>query len=92
MGARRDVTLSPASPEWHKGAHAKQAKRRRLNGMSGSVEFTTWVALAGAAILAGLCWIFTSSLFVLLPAALVGAALGYWAEGVCRRWLSRRVT
>jgi hypothetical protein len=57
--------------------------------MGGSSEFTTWVALAGAAIFAGLCAIFSSTLWVLIPAALVGAGLGYWAQQVGRRWLER---
>jgi hypothetical protein len=58
--------------------------------MSGSGEFTTWVALAFAAAGAGLCWIFSSSLFVLIPAALAGAYLGYRAERAGRRYLGRR--
>lgn len=58
--------------------------------MSGSGEFTTWVALAFAAVAAGLCWLFSSSFFVLIPAALAGAGLGYWAERAGRRWLGRR--
>jgi hypothetical protein len=58
--------------------------------MSGSGEFTTWVVLAFAAIVAGLCWLFSSSPLILIPAALAGACLGYWAERAGRRWLSRR--
>ncbi len=58
--------------------------------MSGSGEFTTWVALAAAAVAAGLCWLFSSSPWILIPAALAGAALGYWAERAGRRWLGRR--
>ena len=37
----------------------------------GSSEFTTWVALAGAAIVAGLTAIYSPSLWVLIPAALM---------------------
>ena len=62
--------------------------------MTGSSEFTTWVALAGAAILAGLCAIYSSSLWVLVAAALIGAALGYKGEqigrGYVERYLSQR--
>ena len=57
--------------------------------MTGSSEFTTWVALAGAAIVAGLCAIYSSSLWVLIPAALIGAYLGYKGEQVGRRYLQR---
>jgi hypothetical protein len=55
--------------------------------MTGSSEFTTWVALAGAAILAGLSAIFSSSPWVLIAAALAGAYLGYKGEQVGRRYL-----
>jgi hypothetical protein len=57
--------------------------------MTGSSEFTTWVALAGAAIAAGLCAIYSSSLWILIPAGLVGAYLGYKSEQIGRRWLER---
>jgi uncharacterized membrane protein YfcA len=57
--------------------------------MTGSSEFTTWLALAGAAIIAGLCAIYSSSLWVLIPAALIGAYLGYKGEQVGRRYLQR---
>jgi hypothetical protein len=57
--------------------------------MTGSSEFSTWVALAGAAILAGLCAIYSSSLWVLIPAALIGAYLGYKAERVGRNYVER---
>lgn len=57
--------------------------------MTGSSEFTTWVALAGAAILAGLCAICWSSPWVLIAAALAGAYLGYQGERTGRRWLER---
>ena len=59
--------------------------------MTGSSEFTTWVALAGAAILAGLCAIYTSSPWVLIPAALVGAYLGYKGEQIGRRYIEQRL-
>lgn len=57
--------------------------------MADSAEFSTWAALAGAAILAGLCAIYSSSLWVLIPAALVGAYLGYKAERVGRNYVER---
>lgn len=57
--------------------------------MSGSVEFTTWTVLAFAACAMGICWIFSTSLWVLIPAALVGGCLGYLAERAARRYLER---
>jgi hypothetical protein len=57
--------------------------------MTGSSEFTTWVALAGAAIAAGLTAIYSSSPWVLIPAALIGAYLGYKGEQVGRRTLQQ---
>jgi hypothetical protein len=57
--------------------------------MTGSSEFSTWVALAGAAILAGLCAIYSSSPWVLIPAALLGAYLGYRGERLCRFYIER---
>jgi hypothetical protein len=57
--------------------------------MTGSSEFTTWVALAGAAIGAGICAVYSSSPWALIPAALVGAYLGYKGERAGRRWLER---
>ena len=57
--------------------------------MTGSSEFTTWVALAGAAILAGLCAIYSSSPWVLIAAALIGALLGWKGEQLGRRSLER---
>ena len=57
--------------------------------MMGSSEFTTWVALAGAAILAGLCALYSSSPWVLIAAALIGAYLGYKGEQVGRRYLEQ---
>lgn len=59
--------------------------------MTGSAEFTTWVALAFAASLAGLCWIVSSSPVALVLAALIGAGLGVVAERAGRRWLGRRL-
>jgi hypothetical protein len=58
-------------------------------GISGSAEFSTWAALAGAAILAGLCAIYSSSLWALIPAALIGAWLGYKGERVGRSYVAR---
>ncbi len=57
--------------------------------MGGSSEFTTWVALAGAAIVAGLCAIYSSSPWVLIPAAAVGAYLGYKGERLGRYYVER---
>jgi hypothetical protein len=59
--------------------------------LNGSSEFTTWVALAGAAIVAGLCAIYSSSLFLLVPAALIGAYLGYKGEQLGRAYVERRL-
>ncbi len=59
--------------------------------MMGSSEFTTWVALAGAAIVAGLTAIYSSSLWALVPAALIGAYLGYKGEQAGRRYLEQRL-
>jgi hypothetical protein len=63
-------------------------RRRELNGSS---EFTTWVALAGAAILAGLTAIFSSSPFLLIAAALIGAYLGWKGEQFGRAYVERRM-
>ena len=57
--------------------------------VAGSAEFSTWAALAGAAILAGLCAIWSSSPWILIPAALIGAFLGYKAERLGRNYLER---
>ena len=57
--------------------------------MTGSAEFSTWAALAGAAILAGLCAIYSSSLWALIPAALIGAWLGYKGERLGRFYVER---
>ena len=58
--------------------------------MTNSYEFTTWVALAGAAIGAGL-WrdLFVFLLRILVAGALVGACLGYQGERIGRRYLER---
>jgi hypothetical protein len=58
-------------------------------GAAGSAEFSTWAALAGAAILAGLCAIWSSSPWILTPAALIGAFFGYTAERLGRGYLER---
>ena len=47
------------------------------------------MALAGAAIVAGLTAIDSSSPWVLIPAALIGAYLGYKGEQVGRRYLQQ---
>jgi hypothetical protein len=59
--------------------------------LNGSSEFTTWVALAGAAILAGLAAIYSSSPFFLIAAALIGAYLGYKGEQLGRAYVERRL-
>jgi chromate transport protein ChrA len=56
---------------------------------SGSAEFTTWVALAFAAIAVAICATFSSSAFALIAAGLVGAFLGYQAERVSRRYIEQ---
>lgn len=66
-----------------------RGSRRRT--MTGSSEFTTWVALAGAAIAAGLCAIYSSSPWILIAAALVGAYLGYKGEQIGRRYIEQRL-
>jgi hypothetical protein len=60
--------------------------------MTGSSEFTTWVALAGAAIVGGLCAIYSSNLWVLIAAALIGAYLGYKGERLGRAYVERRLS
>jgi len=60
--------------------------------LTGSSEFTTWLALAGAAILAGLFAIYSSSPWVLIAAALIGAYLGYKGERLCRAYVERRLS
>jgi hypothetical protein len=67
----------------------REAWRDRQGIMTGSSEFTTWVALAGAAILAGLCAIYSSFPWMLVAAALVGAALGYKGEQIGRAYVER---
>ncbi len=64
----------------------------RVTELNGSSEFTTWVALAGAAILAGLCAIYSSSPWVLIAAALIGAYLGYKGERLGRNYVERRLS
>jgi chromate transport protein ChrA len=66
---------------------ARSAVAKRM----GSSEFTTWVALAGAAIVAGLAAIYSSSPWVLIAAALIGAYFGYKGEQVARRYLEQRL-
>ena len=57
--------------------------------MTGWSEFSTWMALAGRRGCAGLCAIYSSSLWVLIPAALIGAYLGYKAEQVSQCFVER---
>ncbi len=63
-----------------------------MTEMSGSVEFSTWVALAVAAIAVAIFMVFSSSLWVLIPAGLVGGGLGYWAERVARRRIEQALS
>jgi len=44
--------------------------------MTGSAEFSTWTGAGRRGILAGLCAIYSSSLLVLILAALIGVWLG----------------
>jgi membrane protease YdiL (CAAX protease family) len=60
--------------------------------MTGSSEFTTWVALAGAAIVVGLCALYSSNLWVLIAAALIGAVLGYMGERYGRAYVERHLS
>jgi chromate transport protein ChrA len=60
--------------------------------MQASSEFTTWVALAGAAIVGGLCALYSSSPWVLIAAALIGAVLGYKGERLGRAYVERRLS
>jgi hypothetical protein len=63
-------------------------------GMTGSSEFSTWVALASAAIFAGIFAIFSSSPWILIVAALAGAYFGFKGEQIGRsslaQYLARR--
>ncbi len=58
----------------------------------GSTEFSTWVALAVGAIAVAVCATFSSSLFVLIPAGLIGAYLGYKAEHILRFYINRALS
>ena len=58
---------------------------------SGSVEFSTWVALAFGAIAIAVCTLFSSSLWVLIPVGLVGGYVGYRAEKIGRRYVEREL-
>jgi hypothetical protein len=58
---------------------------------SGSAEFSTWVALALGAIAVAVCAVFSSSLWALIPAGLIGGGLGYWAERIARRYVEREL-
>ena len=57
--------------------------------MTGSAEFSTWTGAGRRGILAGLCAIYSSSLLVLILAALIGAWLGYKGERICRLAIER---
>ena len=60
--------------------------------MKGSTEFSTWVALAFAAISVAFCASYSSALLVLIPAGLIGAFLGYIAERIARYYIERYLT
>jgi hypothetical protein len=84
--ARRTTFNAPLSAQ-----QSETELNLRRRELSGSSEFTTWVALAGAAILAGLTAIYSSSPFLLIAAALIGAYLGYKGERVGRAYVERRL-
>ena len=58
---------------------------------SGSVEFSTWVALAFGAIAIGVGAVYTSSLWVLIPVGLIAGYIGYRAEKIGRRYVEREL-
>jgi len=65
---------------------SEQASRRRLScGPQDEGRF----ALAGAAVGAGLAAIYSSSLWILIAAALIGAWLGYKGERLGRFYVER---
>jgi hypothetical protein len=59
---------------------------------SGSVEFSTWVALAFGAIAIAVCAVYSSSLWVLIPVGLIGGYVGYRAEKIARRHVERALS
>ncbi len=59
---------------------------------SASAEFSTWVALAFGAIAIAICAVYSSSLWVLIPAGLVGGALGWWVERMARAYVERALS
>jgi hypothetical protein len=84
--ARRTTFNAPLSAQ-----QSETELNLRRSELNGSSEFTTWVALAGAAILAGLTAIYSSSPFVLIAAALIGAYLGWKGEQLGRAYVERRL-
>jgi hypothetical protein len=60
--------------------------------VKGSTEFSTWVALAFAAIAVAIAASYSSSLFVWIPAGLIGAFLGLIAERLMRRYVERTLS
>jgi hypothetical protein len=58
---------------------------------SGSVEFSTWVALAFGAIAIAVCAVYSSSLWVVIPVGLIGGCVGYRAEKIGRRYIEREL-
>ena len=58
-------------------------------GNDGLIRIYDLGGLAGAAILGGLCAIYSSNPWVLIAAALIGAFLGYKGEQIGRRYLER---
>ncbi|HZZ62120.1 MAG TPA: hypothetical protein VFE63_13265 [Roseiarcus sp.] len=58
---------------------------------SGSVEFSTWVALAFGAVAIAVCAVYTSSLWILIPIGLIAGYVGYRVEKVGRRHVEREL-
>ena len=59
---------------------------------SGSVEFSTWVALAFGAIAIAFCAVYSSSLWVLIPVGLIAGYVGYEVEKIARRHIERALS
>ena len=66
--------------------------RAVTNGKSGSAEFSTWVALAFGAIAIAICALYSSSLWTLIPAGLVGGYVGYRVERIARFYVERSIS
>jgi chromate transport protein ChrA len=57
-----------------------------------SAEFSTWVALAFGAIAIAVAAAYSSSLWVLFLAGLIGGGLGYWLERLAWRAIEKRMS